>query len=333
MAYIFSVNNTPSTGAVAMYSLVSTLMSAGWTKPADSDGTVYSSSGVQVTSGASGTNGLGNTSAWVRLKAPAVNQGTVVNQQRELIILRGNAAGDTAWKIKYSASAGFTGGSPAATVTPTAADEVYMLGTASDSVGTSWMGTNATYRWNIIVGGAAEFYSFAAFAVTIGTITATNGIALDAMVTDSYPSLDVDPAVMYVSATTSFMNTTTVISNSTFPTATVTDPALARAWVGATSAAAAATNTASTSVGIVTALGLPTTFGSNPFTNKDDILPCIWGSFVTSFKAVKGYSTLFRLTTIAHTNLDTLDIASSGAKDRIVVGKITLPWSGTSPAL
>ena len=89
MAYTFSVNNAPLTGATAMYTLISTLMSAGWLKKADSDGTTYSSTGVQVTSGNSGTNGLGNTNAWVRLQAPAVNQGTVVNQTREITIQRG----------------------------------------------------------------------------------------------------------------------------------------------------------------------------------------------------------------------------------------------------
>jgi hypothetical protein len=72
MAYTFSVNNSPATGAVAMYTLISTLVTAGWTKVMDSDGTTYSASGVQVTSGNVGTNGLGNSSAWVRLKAPLV---------------------------------------------------------------------------------------------------------------------------------------------------------------------------------------------------------------------------------------------------------------------
>ncbi len=336
MSYTFSVNNTPSTGPVAMWTLISTLISAGWIKKMDSDGTVYSSTGVQVTSGASGTNGLGNNSAWVRLQAPAVNGGTIVNQTRELLFLRGTT--DVLWKIKYSASAGFSGGSPAATVTPTSADEVYMLGTSSDSVGTTWFGTNATYRWNVIAGGAAEFYSFTAFAQTAGSVV-TNGLALDVLAAGSYPSLDVDPAVMYVSDATGFLNTQTIVNLQTFPTATVTNPALGRAWVGATSAAQAATNTASTGTGIigsapqVAASGTTNCFATNPFTMKDDILPCIWGSFVTSFKAVKGYSTLFRFATGGHSQFDTLDVASAGAKDRIIVGRLCLPWSGASPMI
>lgn len=112
MAYTFSVNNSPATGAIAMYTLISTLISAGWVKKMDSDGTTYSSTGTQVTSGNTGTGGLNNTNAWVRIQSPAVNGKT-----REFVIQRGTTS--ITWKVKYSAYGTFSGGVPSATTTPT----------------------------------------------------------------------------------------------------------------------------------------------------------------------------------------------------------------------
>src|SRR5579883_3111366 len=50
-SYTYSLNNTPSTGAVAMYAIYAQLHTAGWSDKADSDGTTYAASGGQVTSG------------------------------------------------------------------------------------------------------------------------------------------------------------------------------------------------------------------------------------------------------------------------------------------
>ncbi len=337
MAYTYSVNNAPATGAVAMYQLIAGLVAAGWVKKADSDGTVYSATGVQVTSGASGTNGLGNNSAWVRLQAPAVNQGTVANQTREITIQRGTS--DLLWRIKYGASALFTGGSPAATVTPSSTDEVFMAGGGTDAAPTflSWFTTNATYRWHIIAGGSAEFYSFVAFALTLGSTTGLNAIALDAMATGSYPAAtDVDPAVMYCS--TAAASGISEIVSSSAPTANVTNPALARAWLGATSAAGAAIvstnsqNVRMLAMGSTNAFGGANTFGNNAWTNKEDLLFALWvGKGAAGPKGVKGISTLFQLGGLNHTNMTTCDISSS--KDRIMFGNMWLPWNGSQPGI
>jgi len=87
MAYTFSVNNsigTHNTPAHAIWFIISTLMSAGWTKVMDSDGTTYSAAGTQVTGPNTGTNGLDNNRAWVRLQAPPVNGGAVVIKPENL---------------------------------------------------------------------------------------------------------------------------------------------------------------------------------------------------------------------------------------------------------
>ena len=325
-----------------MYTLISTLITAGWTKKADSDGTTYSSSGVQVTSGNSGANGLGNTNAWVRLQAPSVNHGSVVNQKREITIQRGTT--DLNWRIKYSASAGFTGGSPGISQTASSTDEVVMHGAGTDAAPTysgSWFPANNTYRWNVCAGGSAEFYSFAAW----GMITGTNGggsmgICLDTMAPGSHSALDVDPAVFYMSsnsANAGFL-TSDCVAQSSYNTTNVTFPALARAWLGATSAAGiltAGTNNQNMnllSYGGSPGIGSNMTLGANPWTGNDDLLPAAWArSGLTAPCGFKGFSSLFLQGTVARRQWDTCNVL--GTRDKIYVGYVWLPWDGSLPRI
>jgi hypothetical protein len=508
MAYTFLVNQTPLTGSVAMYQLISTLITAGWTKVMDSDGTTYSSSGAQVTSGASGANGLGNNNAWVRLAAPAVNGGSVVNQTRELVIQRTNA--DTAWRIKYSASGGFGGGAPAATISPSnptaysypetnqdattslytgaiigtgqsftgtgsaisttkwhlkktgsptgsafvkiyahsgslgttsiptgtalatsnafdvstlsgvyalteikftgannivlangtdyviaieysaagssittsldvggdgssptatgnsstltgstwtavstsdlcaivyvgQQDEVLMAGAGTDAIPTGtagWFATNNTYRWHIVAGGAAEFYSFVAWGTDSGTTSSQgNAIALDIMQTGSYPSTDPDPAVMYVSPAWN-NNPFSSIMSTIFVSAWSTNPANARAWLGPTSNVGASITSGINSVN-VTMISFGSfsgasaaSLGTNPWTTNDDILHCVWGCLNSSIpRGVKGISTIFRAPTMVRRYMDTYNTISPGSKDIINFNQVCLPWSGATPII
>ena len=496
MAYTFSVNNSPTTGAVAMYTLISTLISAGWTKVADSDGTTYSALGTQVTSGAAGTNGLGNTNAWVRLQAPAVNGKT-----REFIFQRGTT--NLTWKVKYSAYGGFIGGLPTATATPcnetsyayseanqdattamysvlpgtgqsfttgiaatsliaakfflkktgvptgfavakvyahsgtigissiptgaalatsvpfdvstlTASyaltelkftgsnsitldaltdyvvtieysggsgvatldvgrdgssptatgnsstyngttwtavstsdlcgyvltgiqDEVYMWGGGTDVTPTFFgqaFTTDAVYRWHIAAGGAAEFYSFVAWSQTIGSLVGNTSIALDVMATGSFPSADVDPAVVYCNSGVPY----TEIVSSAFSSTTTTNSAKARAWLGPVSAAGASLTTNNVGVSMLsygnTVIGNSGTLGGNPWVNSDDLLPCLWGCANTyAPRGLKGFSTLFMMGTVNRANGDTSDTVSPGSKDKIYYGYFWLPWSGAVPLI
>lgn len=345
MAYTFSVNNTPATGAVAMYQLITTLITAGWSKVSDSDGTTYSAGGTQVTSGASGANGLGNSSAWVRMAAPAVS-----GQVRELIIQRGTT-NDRGWQIKYSASALFSGGSPAATVTPTSTDEVYMLGVGTAATAlASWFDGDGAYRWHIACGGSAEFYSFYAFAVSTGAANIRNGMCLDVMAAGSFPSADVDPAVMYCSAISTGQS---FGDQSTFGwiggiMTTATNPAYARAWMGATSQAQASLVSNSVRVALIPLGGTSGSVvggligaGTNPFTSKDSLIPAWWVRQGTSVApvGVKGASTLFSYGSVIRQSMDTADTV--GTKDKVFIGgsllaatqNIWMPWSGVSPTI
>ncbi len=345
MAYTFSVNNTPTTGATAMWTLISTLVSAGWTQQDSSDGTIHSAG--QVTGGGTSTHGLGNNSAWVRLSAPAVNGGSVANQTREITIQRGTA--DRDWRIKYSASATFSGGAAAATVTPDSADEIFMLGGGTSAAPTytvSWMPANAGYRWHVACGGSTEFYSFCAWCVTSGSTTLGSGLFLDVRATGSFPSSDVDPAVVYASTAASY-GEATVFANTGGNITTVTAPCLARAWMGATSAAGASTTSNSVNVAMLSyggtvamVMGGGVTVGTNPFSSKDALLPAWWmrRGASTPPVGVKGASTLFQYGSVLRTVMDTIDTVSAGSKDKCFVGTSTTstiwqPWSGATPTI
>lgn len=280
------------------------------------------------------------------MAAPAVS-----GQVRELIFQHVNSSNNQAWSIKYSASALFSGGSPTFAVAPTSTDEVYMLGAGTAATALAgWFNTDGAYRWHIACGGSAEFYSFNAFAVLIGSASYQNGLFLDVMAAGSFPSADVDPAVMYCSGE---FNGTGYGSQNTFgflggALATATNPAFSRAWMGALSLAQASLVSNNQRVAMQpygsgqSVLGGTNSAGTNPFTSKDSLLPAWWmrsgaSSVVTG---VKGASTLFSFGSVLRTNLDTADTV--GTKDKIYIGgpnltntsqQVWAPWSGVSPTI
>lgn len=340
MAYTFLVNNLMSTQVTPAYhiwNLISTLITAGWTKVMDSDGTTYSALGTQVTGPNTGTNGLDNSRAWVRLQAPAVNGGAVVDQTREFTFQRGTAL-NTDWRIKYSASALFTGGSPAATVTPSSADEIFMIGGGADATPTfyTWLYDNTeVQRYHIVAGGADEFYSFASWVT--GTTNATlavnhPAIFMDVMAPGSFPSVDVDPAVVYISS--SGNSGISQSHASTPPASTVTNPCLARAWFGSTSAAGASLTSNNVNVGTFTYGNFQSTsIGTNPWTNKDDMFPLWYGTNQsTGKKGIKGISTLFKAGTIIRGQM-VVGETSPGAKNKVYIDSYWAPWNGSGTLL
>ncbi len=340
MAYTFSINQTPTNGATLFYTLISTLITAGWSKVADSDGTTYSSSGTQITSGGTGAGGLDHAaSAWVRMQSPLVN-----GQRREFTIQRGSS--NQNWRIKYSASAGFistpTGsGTIDATHTGSATDEVIVLGVGTDGTPTynTWVNVLSTTpeRWHFACGGAAEFYSFVCWGIRAGsTTTITGAIALDIMAQGSCSVADVDPAVFYVSGNSAAI---TDLVGAAFPSSNSINPALGRAWLGATSQAGISqTLVNNVNVGIITyggnIVGGTGTLGTNPFINNDDLVPCLYGSANTaSPRGIKGFSTLFMFGSVARANMTVIDSVTTGSRDKIFFSRLFLPWSGASPLI
>lgn len=325
MAYSFSVGNTPATSATAVWLLAAALVAAGWAVTSDSDGTTYNAAGGQVTGGGTGAHGLGNANAWIRISSPSVG-----GQIRELTFQLGVAA-NKSWRIKYSASARFIGGSPAAAVTPSSTDEVFMSGGGTDSSPTflsNAFPNDASYRWHISCGGSTELYSFLAFGMTSGGTTTTGpNIFLDIMANNSHPTEDIDPAVVgYIQNDFSSTHYGT-----TFTYTNVTNPAGARAWLGPTSAAGASIT--SNNVNVLLGAYSDNSGLANPWTTKDDLLPLFWLKRTSgaSPAGLKGLSTLFKIGTIARTNMDTCDVI--GTKDMVYHSFFWVPWDGSVPTL
>lgn len=314
MAYTFTTAQLPATGAIAMYTLKTALKAAGWTVKKSSDGTTYNSTGDQITTGASGAGGLANSKAWFVIEMPS--------STRQICIQR--TAANTTYRIKYSGAAGFTGGSPGATQTPSATDEIVVLGSGTDAspTGGSTFTTDNTYRMNFAVGESAEGYSFYMICNTTGSTTLTSMMLFDVMLTGSYSPSDTDPYVIYVAAHGAPLS---ILQN--------TYTGAAKAYLGTVSTA----NGVSVGLPVYGASAGVTAFpggvGVSPWTSKDVLVPQIWMRGATSVAPVgfKGFSTLIYAGSVTRTNLDTLDTTST--KDKIHCNGYWLPWNGSIPTL
>lgn len=181
-----AVNLSPATGAFLMYYLKEMWKQGGATAKSSSDGTTYSSSTDLLTTGASGAGGFGNTSAWGRWQFP---DGT------EVCVQRGTT--NLLWRIKWSHSATFVGGSPAATQTPSATDQQYVCGGGTEAAPTyfSLWAADAGYKASMGMDNAAP-YDFWCVTGTIGTGLLNNRIWRLSMASGSYPSADVAPYIV-----------------------------------------------------------------------------------------------------------------------------------------
>lgn len=319
MAYSWTYNQTPATGAVAVYALIALLVSVGWTKVADSDGTTYSSSGTQVTGGGSGTNGLANANAWVRLRAP--------NGVRELTFQRGSA--NALWRIKYSASERFSAGSPGATQTPqtpTSTEQQILLGGGTDASPTfsAWFATDGTYRAQYGADAAAPFaFWFATYPSGGGT--PNGGMVLDPVLVPA--SADQDQAVIAIATSGGGFTATTFGTVSSATTGTRIAGWLKYNVAGAGFVAIPA-NKITSSGGSDLA---PEASGSNPHSGSDDLYPVIYGR-PTGQSAPQGYkgisSVMYWNGTVRATG-DTLAVSTT--RDRLVLGQVNLPWNGQIP--
>ena len=311
MAFSQFINgNIPLTGALAMWDVISMLISAGATKLADSDGTTYSSSGTRVTGGGSGSNGLGNTSAWVRLQLPG---------GRELTIQRG--ASNTVWRVKYSASAHFTGGSPGATQTPSATDEAIRLGGGTDAspTYTSIFATDATYKLYGGAGGATDGFWFATVLTAGGTQSA--GMFFDPLSSSS--TGDGDACVIGVSISGSAFTSSVLGSNA----ASATTGGV-MGWLRYGLAGSGFGATPGLTVNDGTTAVWPNNAGANPNTAKDALRLVEYArkSSLAAPTGPKGISGFVMWNASSRAALETYTVGS--ARDRIALGDVNFPWSG-----
>jgi hypothetical protein len=192
-----TVNIWPSTGSWAMYYLYEALKGAGWTVIGTGDGTNYAANGTKCTTGASGLLGLGNNYAWFCLQTPTLG--------RQLCVQRMTT--DTSWRIKWSHTAGFVGGTPSGTQTPLATDEYggasntagAFAGGGTDAAPTGYglFNTNNTYRIYIGCNLVAPYD----FYMIIGdqSVFTNRHLWYIGMESGSYPTEDTAPYIVNAS--------------------------------------------------------------------------------------------------------------------------------------
>lgn len=184
---ILTTVSTPATGDDAIFELKQQAVVAGWVVTASGDGvSAYGPSGGPGSDVITTSAELGTAGAWFRLKMPGAT--------RDFLFIRLGAT--TSWNIRYSV-AGFSGGSPSATVAPTAADQQTLIN------GTL-LAADGTYRWLLSFDNAAPYECWAG-GLTIGTLAATSAIFCLAMAAGSYDVTDVDPYALIATGTNVLM--------------------------------------------------------------------------------------------------------------------------------
>lgn len=177
-------NLSHSSGAETIFALKELLKTAGWTVLSSSDGTTYNASGDQITSSGSGAGGMDNTNAWFRIEDPS--------SLREYVIQRSSL--QYSWKWLYSASDGFTGGTPGATTIPTATDQ---QGLAKNSIGFQTLfPTSGSWRAHIAAQNAAHNGVYAWWCA-VNVSTAEEMFLCCEAIDSNTTSNDNDPCIHY----------------------------------------------------------------------------------------------------------------------------------------
>lgn len=323
MAWSFDVNGTiPASGAEIFFRLKTMLKSLGWTVPMSSDGTTYNPSGDQLVNALSGAGGFNNSQAWFVIQCPG--------HTRQYCFQRATGSSDASWRIKYS-PAGFTGGSPSATVTPTGTNEQILYGTGTDTAPsfTSIIDSPTLNRINIIAGGVNEGYSFLLMFFKFGQNGVGNYMMMDALQPGSYHPFDTDPVIICSGS----LNT---ISN--FSNELISLGGNCRSWYrlgysDATWQAVAAIHSAYNTN--TSALNLLNGF---PYATTSDSLSYVtWARPINNAPpaGVKGLSTMLRWVGRMRNFGTVLSVGEPQARNWVQVGGsseacfFTVPWNGT----
>jgi hypothetical protein len=243
------------------------------------------------------------------------------------------------WRLKYSGgpSTGFVGGSPGATQTPIATDEVIQLGGGTDASPTYQANTftaDGGYRFNAGADDSAP-YGFYFWTHTAAANVITRFCMLDPMATGTFDAADVDPAVLYTEMVTA---TSCLVSG--YANASSTD--VLRGWIrkglsapsGFLPVQAMIYGRSLTS----TAITVPSNCGPNPYTSKDFLIPIPYArhSGVAAPNGFKGFSTVTRYLSQGRNTFDTFTVAST--KDYVALAgavgaNVVVPWNGSDVTL
>lgn len=319
MTYGFTNNYTPATGANAMFDAGARFILQGATKTQDSDGTTRSSSGAQVTGGNTGAHGLQNTDAYEVFSLPAGQQ-----------VLWQRGTTNLVWRMKFSQSAGFSGGSPSATQVPSATDEVIIFGGGTDAAPTfsAFFAADGGYRWNVGMDNAAP-YAMWMSSFTVGGSAPLNAFAFEPLT--QLETGDVNTVGLHCNGTGANalklggLNLETAVANATGFLATTpkASPAASADWFPfpameyvSTGAAAVCPGGAATSSLTLKDPGIPITF---------------WRRAAISNPNYKGIGTQMRWLSVARATPQA--VTASTTNDRIALGDASLPWDGSGVVL
>jgi hypothetical protein len=306
-----------------MYRLSLVLIDAGYTVPGSADGSTFSQSGVNKWVSATVAD---TTGAWIRLQDPA----GIVEHEFQCI-----STASFAWRV--SATSKFTGGSPSATVAPTATDQQFIFGTSA-TTGQAFA-TNGAYRINIVAGDSTWGYSFALFCNLTGVNTAAGGgLIYDGGL--SGPSGDTAPFVCYGHMNIASFATPTDLSAYALSSAGGAGAWLNYAGTGAIWQEMQALQVSASALTFACWPPAAVGMGTNPQTGDDDLIPVLWGcssgSGLTGLKGFKGFSKFLSMDGTSGRAHGTIVLVGSqnycmlnGATSN---GYICIPWpNGTAP--
>lgn len=319
MTWVFN-KSTPVSGSVAMYNFINCLETAGWTQVTAGNSGSYYTSAPFITSGGPIANGLGNNYSWTRIRSPSGVQ--------EFTIQRITA--NTTWRLKYSMAAGFVGGSPNGSTTPSATDQVVMLGGGTDAAptGIALFTTDNTYRFNAAADNASP-YGFYMFAFNTGGDTVSRGTWVYEPLTATHPSdAHVNLNMIYISGYTLTPGTSGITSRTL-----TANQNMNLGTVPAASPAASFVQYAGLYYFDFTGQIVPSNMAVNPISSADEVIPIIYAraSAIVS-PGYKGIGTVVKWAGTTRVIGDTLSVNST--KDRIFISTAaTVPWDGSTPTV
>jgi hypothetical protein len=327
---VFDTNIVPASFWDAIFQWKQFMKTVGWKVPMSGTGTGGTTqSSDLITAAGSGNNPgagfLAQADAWFVITDPGGARSFCIWSQ-------GNGRDDF-WRVKYSAKAGFTGGS--AGQPPTATDEQLLIGSGlpDPSGGGNWgswfpFNASGTRRMQMFADNAAPYGFFVVWYASGGAVPDACFI-MDPVL--SAAAGDADPVVVHCGGNDSGClkfggSMLDTISGPTGPTAKpgLMGPA---AWYlyGQTGQSWARVRLGSDPL-------WPNKAGSNSHTNKDDLLPAVWARDPSSAgggpSGYKGISTLLLLNSVSRANGDAVSVSAAGARDFATFGHITAPWNG-----
>lgn len=332
------VNSVPATGAIAIFKVKTLLKAAGWTVPRSSDGTTYNSSGDQITTGASGANGLANNSAWFVIQDPG--------GRRQYMFQRSTT--NPVWTIKFSELAKFTGGSPSATVAATATDSQTLWNAAT------LFDADGTYRFHVVTDPVAipgsNVYMFWFAAHVTGQAVCQTLFVADGMRSGTYHPADASPLAHFCNYGTGTSSISGAILIQSFGQATANTPTYTTAWLafGLGGAGYVIVNfSRQGSVGVGWPSGTTSNTGVSPYLGIDPLIEIFVGRHtavanspptgpkgtLASMRhtgASRSYPTTFTLATDPYVAIGSQDTSGTEGSRTAVV----LPWiTGVVPTL